>query len=232
MPNEVLGLIFIIVTFGLMIGTYKLFGKTGLFVWIAMGTVLANIQVTKTIKLFNLDATLGNIMYGSIFLATDVLSEKYSKKDGYLAVIFGFFAIIVSLIVMQMVLWFKPSETDLSQASLLQIFSFLPRIALGSLVAYLVSQTFDVFLFSKIKEKLPDNKWLWLRNNGATLLSQLVDTCIFVPIAFLGIYEAKVFIGILVSTYIIKAIIALIDTPFLYLSKHIKPIEIFKFDEA
>lgn len=232
MPNEVLGLIFIIITFGLMIGTYKLFGKTGLFVWIAIGTVLANIQVTKTIKIFNLDATLGNIMYGSIFLATDVLSEKHSKKDGYFAVIFGFLSIIVTLIIMQLVLWFKPSDTDLSQNALKQIFSFLPRIALGSLVAYLVSQTFDVFLFAKIKEKLPDNKWLWLRNNGATLLSQLIDTCIFVPIAFLGIYETNVFINILISTYIIKAIIALLDTPFLYLTKHIEPLQILKSDET
>ena len=83
--NELLWFIFLLVNFGLMIGTYKLFGKTGLFVWIAFGTVIANIQVTKAITLFGLDATLGNIMYGSIFLATDALNEKYGKKDGFLA---------------------------------------------------------------------------------------------------------------------------------------------------
>ena len=179
--NELLWLVFLLVNFGLMIGTYKLFGKNGLFIWIAFGTVIANIQVTKAITLFGLDATLGNIMYGSIFLATDCLNEKYGKKDGFLAVIFGFVALVVSLIVMQLALLFVPSNSDISQGALETIFGFLPRIAIGSLLAYLVSQVIDVLLFSKIKEKLPSNKWLWVRNNGSTLFSQLIDTSIFVP---------------------------------------------------
>ena len=226
--NELLWLVFLLVNFGLMIGTYKLFGKNGLFIWIAFGTVIANIQVTKAITLFGLDATLGNIMYGSIFLATDCLNEKYGKKDGFLAVIFGFVALVVSLIVMQLALLFVPSNSDISQGSLETIFGFLPRIAIGSLLAYLVSQIIDVLLFSKIKEKLPSNKWLWVRNNGSTLLSQLIDTSIFVPIAFLGIYETNVFLGIFLSTYLIKAIVALCDTPFLYMMKKINPLNILE----
>lgn len=229
--NELLWFIFLIINFGLMIGVYKLFGKTGLFVWIAFGTVIANIQVTKAITLFGLDATLGNIMYGSIFLATDTLSEKYGKKDGLLAVIFGFVSLAVSLIVMQLALLFVPSDSDISQSALETIFGFLPRIALGSLIAYLVSQLLDVFLFAKIKEKLPNDKWLWLRNNGSTLLSQLIDTMIFVPIAFLGVYDFNVFIGILVSTYVIKAIVALCDTPFLYFIKKIEPLNLLENKE-
>lgn len=224
--NELLWFIFLIINFGLMIGVYKLFGKTGLFVWIAFGTVIANIQVTKAITLFGLDATLGNIMYGSIFLATDTLSEKYGKKDGFLAVIFGFVSLAVSLVVMQLALLFEPSSSDISQSALETIFGFLPRVALGSLIAYLISQLLDVYLFSKIKEKLPSTKWLWVRNNGSTLLSQLIDTAIFVPIAFLGVYDTNVFIGIFISTYIIKAIVALCDTPFLYLMKSIKPLNL------
>lgn len=226
--NEILWFIFLIVNFGLMIGTYKLFGKTGLFIWIAFGTILANIQVTKNITLFGLEATLGNIMYGSIFLATDTLNEKYGKKSGYLAVIFGFVSLIVSLIVMQLALLFKPSDSDIAQSSLETIFGFLPRVALGSLLAFLVSQFTDVFLFNKIKEKLPSKKWLWVRNNGSTLISQLIDTAIFVPIAFYNVYDLNVFIDIFITTYLIKVIVALLDTPFLYMMRKIKPLNILE----
>lgn len=226
MSNELLWFIFAIANFSLMVLVYKLFGKTGLFVWVAIGTILANIQVTKSIKLFGMDATLGNIMYGTMFLATDCLGEKYSKKDGDRAVIFGFVAMIASLIVMQLALAFDPSDSDVSQGSLETIFGFLPRIALGSLTAYLVSQFLDVFLFAKIKEKLPSDKLLFVRNNLSTLISQFIDTCIFVPIAFLGVYDTNVFWGIFVSTYLIKALVALLDTPFLYLMKKINPLNL------
>ena len=228
MSNELLWFLFAIVNFSLMVLVYKLFGKTGLFVWVAIGTVIANIQVTKSIRLFGLDATLGNIMYGTLFLATDCLGEKYSKKDGDRAVIFGFVALIASLVLMQLALLFKPSDSDISQGSLETIFGFLPRIAVGSLVAYLVSQFLDVFLFSKIKKMWPSDKLLFVRNNGSTLLSQLIDTAIFVPIAFLGVYDMDVFWGIFISTYLIKVLVALIDTPFLYLMKKIKPLNLLE----
>lgn len=226
MSNELLWFIFAIVNFGLMMIVYKLFGKTGLFVWIAIGTILANIQVTKAIKLFGMDATLGNIMYGTLFLATDCLGEKYSKKEGQRAVMFGFVALVSTLIIMQLALVFNPSESDISQSSLETIFGFLPRVALGSLAAYLVSQFFDVFMFAKIKEKWPSDKLLFLRNNGSTLISQLIDTAIFVPIAFLGVFDMNVFWGIFLSTYLIKALVALLDTPFLYLMKKINPLNL------
>ena len=63
--NEILWLLFAILNFLCIVAVYKLFGKTGLFAWIAVGTVIANIQVTKTIELFGFTATLGNIMYGT-----------------------------------------------------------------------------------------------------------------------------------------------------------------------
>ena len=85
MSNEILWLIFALVNFSMIVIAYKLFGKTGLFAWIAMGTILANIQVTKTIDFnffgIHLVATLGNIMYGTLFLVTDSLGEKYGLKD-------------------------------------------------------------------------------------------------------------------------------------------------------
>ncbi len=221
--NEILWFLFALVNFVLVLGIYKLFGKTGLFAWIAMGTVLANIQVTKTIELFGLTATLGNIMYGTLFLVTDSLNEKYGLKDAKNAVYIGFVSLIAMVIIMQMALLFTPHAEDFASDSLNTIFSLMPRIALGSLTAYILSQLLDVHLFQKIKEKLPSDKLLYVRNIGSTMVSQFVDTLIFVPIAFLGTHELSIVISIFITTYIIKLLVAVLDTPFVYIIKKITP---------
>lgn len=229
MSNEILWLIFALVNFSLIALSYKLFGKTGLFAWIAMGTILANIQVTKTIDFnffgIHLVATLGNIMYGTLFLVTDSLGEKYSLKDARKAVYIGFFSLLATVIIMQFSIWFIPNIDDFANDSIVTIFSLLPRIALASLSAYIVSQLFDVYMFQKIKSKYPEDKFLWIRNNGSTLLSQLIDTTIFVPIAFIGKFEFDIVVSIFITTYFIKIIVAALDTPFIYLIKKIKPLQ-------
>ncbi|PKL01565.1 MAG: hypothetical protein CVV56_00860 [Tenericutes bacterium HGW-Tenericutes-1] len=224
MPNELLWIIFALMNFILFIVCYKLFGKTGVFVWIAMGTILANIQVMKTVTLFGIEATLGNIMYGTIFLATDALSEKYGKKSAQKAVYLGFFTLAVSIIIMQIALQFNPNQYDTAQPHLDAIFGFYLRVAGASLIAYLISQTLDVYIFNKIKDRLPDTKWLWVRNNVATIISQIFDTAIFVSIAFIGVMDSDILWQIFISTFVIKMMVALLDTPFVYLVKKITPL--------
>jgi uncharacterized integral membrane protein (TIGR00697 family) len=224
MPNEVLWIIFAITNFLLFLACFKIFGKSGIFAWIAMGTILANIQVMKSITLFGLEATLGNIMYGTIFLATDALSEKYGKKESQKGVYIGFFTLAVSIILMEIALLFNPNDFDIAQPHLEAIFGVYLRVAAASLVAYIVSQSLDVNLFHKIKSRLPETKWLWVRNNVATIISQLVDTAIFVTLAFLGTMEISTLFEIFLSTFLIKMMAALLDTPFVYLVKKIKPI--------
>lgn len=224
MPNEVLWIIFAITNFLLFLACFKIFGKSGIFAWIAMGTILANIQVMKSITLFGLEATLGNIMYGTIFLATDALSEKYGKKESQKGVYIGFFTLAVSIILMEIALLFNPNDFDIAQPHLEAIFGVYLRVAAASLVAYIVSQSLDVNLFHKIKSRLPETKWLWVRNNVATIISQLVDTAIFVTLAFLGTMEISTLFEIFLSTFLIKMMVALLDTPFVYLVKKIKPI--------
>lgn len=231
-----LWLAFALVNFLLIVLAYKLFGKTGLYAWIALGTVLANIQVVKSIE-FDLGfiamaATLGNIMYGTLFLVTDALGEKYGLKSAKRAVYIGFFSLISTVIIMQLALQFSPAPWDFAQDSLQTIFGFLPRLALGSLLAYGVSQMFDVYFFSYIKERMPADKYLWIRNNGSTIVSQLIDTVIFVPIAFAPImlfgemgFDWPIVWEIFWTTYFIKVIVAALDTPFVYLIKKIKPLE-------
>lgn len=230
--NNLFWFVFAIVNFTLIITIYKLFGRLGLFTWIAIGTFVANIQVIKMVDLFGFKpATLGNIMYGTIFLATDCLTEKYGKKDAQKSVYLSFFILIAMTIVMQLALQFKPSPHDFMQEHLEAIFDFVPRVVLGSLAAYITSQLLDIFLFTKIKEKLPSTKHLWVRNNVSTIISQLVDTAIFVTIAFIGTVEASALLQIFLSTFVIKVIVALLDTPFIYLMKKITPLSELRENE-
>lgn len=219
MFNEWFGFIFIVVNFTIFLAMYRLFGRTGLFVWVGVATILANLQVVKTIEVFGLTATLGNTMYGTAFLATDLLNERYGREDAKKAVWLGFFTLMMMTIIMQMVLLFEPGPSDFAQEPMSELFGLLPRIAAGSLAAYLVSQFADVYIFSYLQKKFPKDSQFWIRNNGSTMVSQLLDTLVFTTIAFLGAFPLSVWLQIFLSTYALKWIVALLDTPFGYIAK-------------
>lgn len=202
---------------------YKLFGKTGLYVFTAISAILANIQVTKNIDIFGMAGTAGNVLYAASFLVTDILSEKYGKKAAQKAVWIGLFTTIIFLIGTQELLLLKPNESDFVDESMHTLFGLVPRISIGSILGYLCSQTIDVFMYHAIWKKTGESKkLLWLRNCGSTLTSQAVDTLVFTTIAFYGVYETNIFVSILLTTYLFKAIVALCDTPFVYIARKIK----------
>ncbi len=121
---------------------------------------------------------------------------------------------------MQIALLFQPAADDFAQPHLSALFGFMPRIALASMAAYLISQMHDVWAFHAIKERT-GGRMLWLRNNASTMISQLLDSSIFCIIAFWGLFPMNVFMEILLSTYIIKVAVAALDTPFMYLARHL-----------
>ncbi|SDJ68313.1 queuosine precursor transporter [Sediminibacillus albus] len=219
MENELIWIIFALVNFGMLLIVYRIFGKPGLFVWIGMSTVIANIQVVKTVELFGLTATLGNIIYGTAFLATDILNEKYGKEEAKKAVWMGFSTLIAMTIMMQIALKFQPGPDDFAQDSLATLFGLVPNIAIGSLTAYIISQYFDVWIYARLKNLFPSSKYLWIRNNASTMISQLLDSAVFCGIAFYGEYPLDIWLEIFFTTYIIKFLVAAIDTPFLYWAK-------------
>lgn len=223
MNNEIIFILMSLVSLSFVLGAFRL-GKIWLISLIAVSAVLMNIFVTKGMYLFGFAATGGNILYASIFLSTDLLTEYYGKKEASRAVMVGFAASIFFMITSQLILKFTPADYDVAQGSLNTIFSLTPRIVLGSMTAYLISQNLDVWLFSKIKQ-LTNGRHLWLRNNGSTFTSQLVDSIIFTTIAFAGVYPLM---ELIIFTYIIKIIVAVLDTPFIYLSKILKPRELCK----
>ncbi len=217
--NEALWVLLLGVNFGTILLAYRIWGKLGLYLWVPVSIIIANIQVTKNVSLFGLEATLGNIVYASSFLVTDILNECFTKKDSRKVIGIGFFSLIVLSIMMQIALLFEPASSDLVQDSMVTIFSFMPRLTIASLIAYFISNHHDIFAYDYWKKKFPSIKMIWLRNNASTFVSQLIDSVIFTFIAFYGVYETSVLYQIVLSTYLLKGLVALLDTPFLYLAK-------------
>jgi len=219
MKNELLWLGFMLINFGLIILGYKLFGKKGLYMWVVISAILANVQVLKTVELFGQVATLGNIMYGTSFLATDILSEKYGKKEARKGVYMGMFTLFATALVMTVSLMFTPDSSDWVQESLSNVFGIIPRIAFASMLAYFISQMHDTWAYSFWKKR---TQHIWIRNNASTILSQLIDTILFTFVAFYGVFEKEIFVSILITTYLFKVVVAIADTPFIYFAKKIE----------
>lgn len=220
--NELYWIIMLLVNFAAILISYRLFGRLGLYIWVPIAAIIANIQVTKTIELFGFEATLGNIVYATSFLVTDILSENYGKREATKAVAIGFFSLIVMTVLMQLALLFNPSSSDFAHGSLLTIFSIMPRIAIGSLAAYGISQTHDIWAYGFWKHRRPSQRYIWVRNNLSTMVSQLIDTIVFTLIAFYGVFPTEVLIEICLTTYLLKWIVAALDTPFIYLASNWK----------
>lgn len=220
MNNEIVFIVEMVVNFFLLLLCYKLFEKPGLFAWIVIATIIANIQVTVTISLFGMVATMGNVIYGSSFLATDILSERYGIKEARKGVLIGFFTTISVMIMMQLVIRYIPHSSDFMMEHVSEIFALFPRIVAGSLLAYLISQLHDTWAFDFWKRRFP--RHLWLRNNVSTLVSQAIDTLLFVFVAFYGVFENEIILGIAFSTYVLKLVVAVCDTPFIYIASKIQ----------
>ena len=124
---------------------------------------------------------------------------------------------ITSIILTQIALQFVPNSLDFVQDSMQNIFGLFPRIAIASCSMFILSNQLDIYLFEKIREKT-NGKYLFLRNNVATVISQCVENYLFYIIAFFGTYSMKDLFSMTVVCCGIEIIVALMDTPFLYLA--------------
>ena len=222
--QEALWLITVIYDLGLALLLYRFFGKYGLYVAVVLGIVLGNLQGGKVSELILFGSTfkvsMGAILYSGIYFATDVLNEKYGRKEANRAVMLGFVANIAVMVTLVLSVQFKPSNITGSALEVHNAISTLayysPAFVIGSLGAYLVSQTFDVWFFHKIKSYTGESK-LWLRNNLSTMVSQLIDTIIyqFTWVFATGMSWENAFM-LAATKYVFKVFIAAIDTIFIY----------------
>jgi len=173
--------------------------------------------------------TTGIITYPLTFLITDIVSEIYGEKKATRMVFLGFIVSIISLFFIQLAVFLPGSNvwinSDLGyntvkemQNAYESVFTLPGILIVASMTAYLVAQVVDVKIFHFLK-RITSGKHLWLRNNLSTSVSQLIDTIIVNSIfLYIGLgLSFNIIFQIIVTTYVFKIIIALIDTPIVYL---------------
>lgn len=166
----------------------------------------------------------GAITYAFTFLCTDVISEIWGKETAKKAIKYGFIGQIFAIILI-IVTQYTPTNNAEIQQAYVTLLGQSPMFVLGSLCAYGCSQTWDVWIFHKVRdyfEAKPSLRWIW--NNISTATSQIIDTAIYAIVAF-GIGMGWLFssegrislFGIIVGQYLLKLCLAILDTPFFYL---------------
>tara|TARA_Y100000768_G_scaffold379033_1_gene354200 strand:+ start:584 stop:1258 length:675 start_codon:yes stop_codon:yes gene_type:complete len=207
----------------------KLFGHVGLYVFSALAVIIGNIQVLKTVDFFYSPepVALGTVLFASTFLCTDILSEHFGKEKAKKNIIIGFSSFLFMTIIMLITIGFKPSANDWAQESLANVFTPMSRFFIASMIAYLISQYFDVWIYSVIK-RFTKNRFLWLRNNLSTILSSLLDNTVFSLLAWIILNPDpetlyNVIMIYILGTYVLRILIAFIDTPFMYFSRLFLP---------
>ncbi len=228
MTNEILLILSLLLTFSLVLISYKLFGKQGLIASMVLAIIASNIEVLILVEGFGIEQTLGNVLFASTFLVTDITSELYGKKEAKKIVHIGIYIAIAFTIFSQYWLLYTPSQNDWAFESITTLFSMVPRITLASLLAMAICQRFDVWLYHKVwnytEKKYNDKKaYLWVRNNASTLITQALNTVLFTlgAFAFVEGYDTNTIKSIMLSSYIIFVITSVSDTPFVYLARMI-----------
>ena len=138
MNNEILIILSFLIIYGGTVVFYRFFGKAGLLAFSILATILANIEVLLLVDAFGVEMTLGNVLFASTFLITDVLSENHGRKYANKAVIVSTVCSVIFILISQMWLLYTPSENDWASGAFRTIFSSTPRIVCASLSVYLI----------------------------------------------------------------------------------------------
>ncbi len=224
MQNEILLAASLVFIFGGVLVMYRIFGETGLYCSSVIATITANIEVLLLVDAYGMEQTLGNVLFAATFLITDILSENHGKKAAQKAVNIGIATSVSFLVISQTWLMYVPAANDWARSSFEVIFSQTPRLMIVSLIVYAICQRFDVWLYHKwwaFTEKRcgSTRAFLWLRNNGSTLVSQALNTVLYNVGAFCGLYDTQTLLNICISSYVIFIVTSLADTPAVYLAR-------------
>jgi len=235
MPPESVWVLMLLLCFGSVVALYRLFGEAGLIAYIVLAILGANIQVLKPVQfsLFNAPIPLGTVLFASSYLCTDILAEHFGKAAARRAVLIGFAAYLFWTVLMVVTLGFAPltaaqAEPDFTWAlandgAMATLFTPAPMLFVAGMTAYLISQFHDIWLYTLIR-KLTRGRALWLRNNLSTWVSALIDNTVFSLLAWIVLAADPLPLDIVVwdfiiGTYLIRLVVAVLDTPFVYLAR-------------
>lgn len=224
MSNELILIVSLVLIYGVVLLWYVFFGENGLLCWTVFATIAANIEVLILVDAFGMSQTLGNILFASTFLVTDILSEVAGKEKANQAVNIGIFTSVCFIAVSQSWFLYTPSGEDFIFLHIQAVFSNTPRMMFVGLIVYAIVQRFDVWAYHKwwafTKRKFGDERrFLYLRNNGSTLISQFLNTILFTLGAFWGTYDTQTLLSIMGASYIVFIFTSLADTPIVYMAR-------------
>ena len=182
--------------------------------------LIANVVSSKIVSFWGLTVPAAIVAYPLTFLMTDVIGEIWGKEEANKTVRLGFICQMVSLVLIGGAILLPVAPFADNQAQFTAILGSSFRVVFASMVGYLVSQSWDVWIFHKVRDayikkhgSTKGGRWIW--NNASTMTSQIIDTAIFITIAFIGVVP-NIWTMIL-SQYLVKFVYALLDTPFFYL---------------
>lgn len=189
-----------------------------------MSLLVANIVGGKVVNIVGLTVPAAVVSYAITFLCTDIINELWGKEEANKTVKLGLGIQLFSLVLILLAIALPPAEFAQDYNSMFKIvLGQNARMVVASLTAYFISQANDVFLFNYLKI-FTKGKHKWIRNNLSTMTSQIIDTAIFITVAFYG--RVPNLLWMIFSQYLIKWILALLDTPFFYyLTRKTKQIE-------
>ena len=178
--------------------------------------LIANKFVTVDLGFKVFIVSAGILPYPLTFLVTDLISELYGQKKANIVVFSGFVASMFVLLFLWLGGQFNAIPDSIVNDDIYNnVFQNAWRIIAASMIAYLFAQFIDVRIFHFWK-RLTNGKHLWLRNNGSTIASQLVDTTLVVMILFVGVWEPSKIVSAIIDGWLFKMLMAAIDTPIIY----------------
>ena len=238
-PPEAVWILLVLVCFSSVVILHRLFGQLGLSAYVVLAIIGANIQVLKAVqfRVFDEPVALGTVLFSSSYLATDILAELYGVQAARRTVFLGFATFFLFVVFMLVTIAFSPltpeqAGTDMAWAlpfhdHVAALFTPTPSLFVAGMIAYLSSQVLDIWIFDRLR-RAADGKKLWLRNNVSTAISALVDNLIFSVLAWIVLKAeplqwATVLTTYVFGTYVLRLVVALIDTPFAYAARAWRP---------
>lgn len=230
---EGLSVILFLIGGGALLLFFRLGGVLGLFCFLNLAYLTANIQVLHLAQFsFSHEpVALGTILFAMTYLASDMMTEHYGAFYARRAVLLSFitqiaFVLFMSITILHPPLPQYPENPEIHHAMRV-LFMPAPRIMIASLVAYGISQLCDIWIFQRIS-LWTKTRFLWLRTSLATVIAALIDNIIFSYLAWVLLSPHPVNLDQLVMTYIMgtylaRMIIAVAGVPFMYISYRLKP---------
>ena len=195
-------------------------GKHWLVLTVAVNLILVSIMGAKVVTFFGFETNAGNTYYAGVFLAIQLLLERYGKGESWRAVWMGLGAIVFFMVMARFAVY-QMTPTYLSQGAsdaIRMLFGFIPRIAIASIIAFVAAQFINITLYDALHKKTGQH-WLWLRSVAATVSGQAVDSVLFFSIAFLGVLPVGALIGVMLTGFVVKVLIGIVGIAFLYLNR-------------